>query len=220
MSLNSYELSRNFWDFSFENPEKVSPNHSAIYFFAIEHCNRMGWKSKFGFPSQMAMEAIGIKKHHTYIKYFNDLCEWGFFILVEKSRNQYSANIISLNIAMPKNGEALGKARTKHAAKQTQSNGQSTGCIDKHITLEQKNNIHVHFAHLSITTDEHQKLVDEYGESEVTDIYRRIENYAQNKKYKSLYLTAMNWLKDSKPNPTNVVIGKTNQITQKYDDND
>ncbi len=123
--FNSYELSRNWFDWCFENPEKITPNHSAIYFFAIEHCNRLGWKNKFGFPTQMVMDAIGIKKHQTYIKYFNDLVEWGFLNLVQKSANQYSANIISLVSAKPKSGKALDKAMINHAAKQTQSNGQS-----------------------------------------------------------------------------------------------
>jgi hypothetical protein len=138
--MNSYELSRNFFDWCFENPEKVTPNHIAIYFFAIEHCNRLGWKQKFGFPTQMAMEAIGIKKHQTYIKYFNDLVDFGFFKLVQKSANQYSANIISLMCAMPKNGKALDKANINHAAKQTESNGQSNSPIDKPINKEQINN--------------------------------------------------------------------------------
>lgn len=127
--MDIYSLSRNFWDFAFENPEKISPNHAAIYFFAIEHCNRLGWKEKFGIPSQMTMDAIGIKKHQTYIKYFEDLCEWGFFKLVQKSKNQYSANIISLISAMPKNGKALDKAIIKHTAKQIESNGQSNSSI-------------------------------------------------------------------------------------------
>lgn len=139
--MNGYELSRNWFDWCFENPEKINPNHTAIYFFAIEHCNRMGWKNKFGFPSQMTMEALGIKKHQTYIKYFNDLVEWGFFILVEKSRNQYSANIISLNNAMTKNGKALDKANIKHTAKQTESNGQSNSSIDKQTNNITINNI-------------------------------------------------------------------------------
>jgi len=137
-----------WFDWSFKNPEKVSPNHSAIYFFAIEHCNRLGWKEKFGFPTQMAMEAIGIKKCSTYIRYFNDLVEWGFFILIQKSHNQYSSNIISLasslKTAMPKNGEALGKAIGKHAAKQMESIGQSTGksnsTINKQVTNELSTN--------------------------------------------------------------------------------
>jgi len=142
--INSYELSRKWFDWSFENPEKISPNHAAIYFFAIEHCNRLGWRNKFGFPTQMVMDAIGIKKHQTYIKYFNDLVEWGFFELVQKSINQYSANIISLISAKPKSGKALDKAIITHAAKQIKSNGQSNSSIDKpinHITNKPINTI-------------------------------------------------------------------------------
>ncbi|HDZ04867.1 hypothetical protein LCGC14_0371110 [marine sediment metagenome] len=69
--LNGYELSRDWFDFCFENPERTRPIHTAIYFFAIEHCNRLGWKEKFGFPSQMVMEAIGVKNWRTYSKAFN-----------------------------------------------------------------------------------------------------------------------------------------------------
>jgi len=125
--MNGYNLSRAWFDFSFDNPEKISPNHSAIYFFAIEHCNRLGWRDKFGFPTQMAMDAIGIKKHATYIRYFNDLVDWGFFQLIQKSTNQYSSNIICLSNALPIKGKALGKAIAIHAAKQTRSMGQSNG---------------------------------------------------------------------------------------------
>jgi hypothetical protein len=131
--MDSYTLSRNFFNWSFENPEKISPNHSAIYFFAIEHCNRLGWRNKFGFPTQMAMDAIGIKKHQTYIRYFNDLVNWGFFTLIQKSQNQYSSNIISLISDLPKNGKALDKAIINHRAKQTETIGQSNSSIDKPI---------------------------------------------------------------------------------------
>lgn len=142
MKPTGYELSRCWFDWCFENPEKVSPNHTAIYFFAIEHCNRLGWKEKFGFPTQMAMEAIGIKKHQTYIKYFDDLCEWGFFKLVQRSTNQYSSNIISLLIAYPKNDKAMDKASIKHGTKQIASIGQGTGQsnspIDKQLTINKE----------------------------------------------------------------------------------
>lgn len=141
-SPNGYQLSRAWFDFCFENPELISPNHTAIYFFAIEHCNRLGWKEKFGFPTQMTMEALGIKKHQTYIKYFNELVEWGFLKLIQKSRNQYSANIISLKSAKPKTGKAMDKAFIGHGAKQTekqvQSNGQSNRPIDKQETINQE----------------------------------------------------------------------------------
>lgn len=141
--MNGYELSHNWFDFCFENPEKINPTHTAIYFFAIEHCNRMGWKTKFGFPTQMAMDALGISKHSTYIKYFNDLVEWGFLILVQKSSNQYSSNIISLNFALPKKGKALAKAIVKHGEKHSGSEGESTvigdGSIIKQDNLELNN---------------------------------------------------------------------------------
>lgn len=202
--MNGYELSRNWFDWCFENPEKINPNHSAIFFFAIEHCNRLGWKTKFGFPTQMVMDAIGIKKHQTYIKYFNELCEWGFFTLIQKSTNQYSANIISLGTAIPKNGKALDKAIITHTAKQTQSNGQSTGqsnsTIDKpynHITIK-PNNIYRKFAHLTLTIEEFEKLNKEYPKEEIDAVIDRVENYKKNTQYRSLYLTAKNWLKKEK----------------------
>ena len=158
--MNAYDLSREFWNWSFDNPEKVSVNHSAIYFFAIEHCNRLGWKEKFGFPSQMTMDAVGIKKHSTYIRYFNDLVEFGFFKLIQKSKNQYSSNIISLTNAMPKKDEALDKAFVKHGAKQTESMGlgmgQSKRSIDKQInkeTIEPINNEQTNNARASFESE-------------------------------------------------------------------
>lgn len=137
--MNGYDLSRNWFNWAFENPEKVKPIHSAIFFFAVEHQNRLGGKDKFGFPSQMTMDAIGVKKYQTYGKALKDLCDWGFIVMVEKSKNQYSANIISL-VAPPKKGiargKALDKATIKHRAKQGQSTGQSKDSINKPLTKE------------------------------------------------------------------------------------
>jgi len=149
--MTQYELSRRYWDWAFENPDRNSPSHAAIYFFAMEHWNRLGQKSKFGFPTTMAMEAVGIRKYQTYIAYFNDLCEWGFFELIQKSQNQYSSNVISVISAMPISGKSLDKANIKHTAKQTQkqvestgqSNHKSKGSIDKQITSKQTTIIEV-----------------------------------------------------------------------------
>jgi hypothetical protein len=139
--MNSYELSRNWFDWCFENPEKINTNHHAIYFFAIEHCNRLGWKEKFGFPSQMTMDAIGIKNYRTYIKAFNDLVEFGFIDLIKKSSNQYSANVIAIVKNTKATTKALDNAFTTHNTKQSQSNVS----IDKqtnNITNKQINNIY------------------------------------------------------------------------------
>jgi hypothetical protein len=119
--FNSYELSRNWFDWCFENPEKIRPNHTALYFFAIEHCNRLGWKEKFGLPKQMSMDAIGIKNWRTYSQTFEDLVSWGFFDIIERSKNQYSATVIAIVKNTKANTKALSKATQKHSQKQSSS---------------------------------------------------------------------------------------------------
>ena len=59
--MDYFKLTRDFWDFAFENPEKIKPNHCALFLFIVEHCNRLGWKEKFGLPTTMTKDAIGIR---------------------------------------------------------------------------------------------------------------------------------------------------------------
>ena len=131
--MNSYDLSRKWFDWTFENPERINPNHTALYFFIIEHCNRLGWKEKFGLPTTMAKEAIGIRSYNTYINTLNDLVEFGFVKLIEKSKNQYSSNIVALSNFNKAPDKALDKAMIKHGTKQRES----TDSINKQETIEQ-----------------------------------------------------------------------------------
>ncbi len=126
--MNGYTLTKSWFNFCSENPEKIRPNHTAVYCFAVEHCNQLGWKKKFGLPSAMTMEVIGIKSYNTYKKTFEDLVEWGFFKVVERSKNQYTANIIALS----KIDKAPDKANAKHLIKQDHSTEQSNDSIIKH----------------------------------------------------------------------------------------
>ena len=82
--MNGYDLSKEFFDWCYENPDKINPNHIALYFFIIEHSNRLGWKDKFGLPTQMAMDAIGIKNWRTYKRRLMIWLNLGFFKLIEK----------------------------------------------------------------------------------------------------------------------------------------
>ena len=60
---------------------------------------------------------------------------------------------------------------------------------------EEKENIYRKFKHLSISLGEFEKLNEIYEKSVIDDILDRIENYKQNTKYSSLYLTANSWLR-------------------------
>lgn len=168
--MNGYELSRNFWNFAFDNPEKVRPYHIAIYFFSIEHCNRLGWKKKFGFPTSMVMEATGIKSYNSYKKYFDDIVDWGFFDVIEYSKNQYSSNIIALSLKEKALDKALDKALIKHGTKQSES----TCSIDKQETSKQINKeqappsleeVILYFDENGYTKDSATKMFEYYEES-------------------------------------------------------
>lgn len=135
--MNSYELSRNFCEWAFNNPERIKPIHYAIYFFAIEHCNRLGWKDKFGLPSQMVMEAIGVKNWKTYSNGLKDLIDFEFIEMIETSKNQYSSNIIAIVKNTKARTKALDKALSKHSTKHCQSTHQSTVSINKQETIKQ-----------------------------------------------------------------------------------
>lgn len=133
--MNGYELSRGWFDFAFVNPDKITPVHGVLYLFIVEHCNRMGWKEKFGLPTTMAKEAIGVRSYNTYKKALDDLVDWGFVIMVERSKNQFSSNIVALSNFNKASDKALDKALIKHGTKQHES----TDSIDKQVTKEPRN---------------------------------------------------------------------------------
>jgi hypothetical protein len=172
--MNGYELSRNWFDWTFENPEKINTNHTALYFFIIEHCNRLGWKEKFGLPTTMAKEAIGIRSYNTYINTLNDLVKFGFINLIEKSKNQYSSNIVALLNFDKAHDKALDKAMIKHTTKQDESissiNKQET---NKQETIEQRK---LKFA------DSLKPYLEEYGRTLLNDFYFYWTEHGENDK--------------------------------------
>ena len=154
--LDYYSLMRNFWDFAFENPELIKPVHCALYAFTVEHCNRLGWKQKFGLPASMVLDAIGIKSYSVYKKTFDDLVDFGFIEVIQYSKNQHSSNVVALKENCKANYKAYDKANTKHVSKQL------TKHITTHLTKHgEYNNTNIPYTNLPINNvDEEEKKIN------------------------------------------------------------
>lgn len=232
--VNSYDLSRTWFDWCFENPDRINPNHSALYFFCIEHCNRLGWKEKFGLPTTMAKEAIGIKSYNTYKKTLDELVVFGFIKMVEVSKNQYSSNIIALsdfNKALDKaHVKALDKALIKHTSKHSESTDESINSIDKQVNNKQTNKepityydfsfLNLEKNNIKISISEFEKLCTEFTQEITEKAIKYLSAYKIEKGYKtkSDYLTIRRWVIDAvkKQNTQNgnteIKSGKLNTI--------
>ena len=111
--MNGYTLIRNWYNFKFENPDKVKHAHSDFYCYLVDQWNRLGQKENFGLPTFYTMECLGIGSYNTYKKVLNELIDFGFVILVKDSKNQHHSKIIALSNI----DKALDKPLDKASAK-------------------------------------------------------------------------------------------------------
>lgn len=212
--MNTFNLSREFFKWCFENSRKITPSHIAIYFFIIDLNNRLGWKKEIGLPSEHCMETLGIKKHQTFLKYLNELAEFGFIEIVQKSKNQYTSNIISIKSAMPKNGKALDKAlgiaEVRHEVNQGLGTGLGKDNIDKQGNIQTNKQGNIQTSEFDLFWElydkkvgDKSKIASKYNKLSMEDkqaIHLHVPKYIQSqpdKKYRKnpeTYLNNKSWL--------------------------
>lgn len=95
--MNTYNLSKQWFEFCADNMDKIKPAHTALYFYCIDLCNKFRWKKEFYLPTTHTMSILGIHSYNTYKVALKDLIEFGFITMVKKSTNQYNSNIIALS---------------------------------------------------------------------------------------------------------------------------
>ena len=186
--MNGYELTRQWYNFKFENVGKVTHIHSDLYFYIIDLWNRLGQKKEFGLPTMVTMECVGIKSYNTYKKAIDDLITFGFIKEVKKSVNQYNSRVIALSKIDKALNKALDKALTNTTDKALDS------IIEQRTINKEYIDFYREIKHLTLTQEDFKKLEVDYTKEQIDSVLDSIENYKKNSQYTSLYLTAKNWL--------------------------
>jgi hypothetical protein len=135
--MNGYKLTREWFEFSCQNIDKVNSNHTAMYLYLVDSFNFNKWPDMLGVPTEWTMQKLGIKNYKTYKKTFDDLILFKKIELVQKSTNNHTSNIIRL-IEVVKNTKATTKAHTNSGTKATTK--ESTNPLLTYINIETINN--------------------------------------------------------------------------------
>lgn len=136
VDINGYALSRAWFAYVSENRDKVKPTHTSLFFWCVELWNKLGQPASFGLPTSEAQHHSCLSSHTTFATAINDLIDWGFISVKQKSKNQYTANVIS--VCLPKNWQSNLKANEKQSIEQVKS---TVDIIEPNNTINNKEGV-------------------------------------------------------------------------------
>jgi hypothetical protein len=119
-----------------------------------------------------------------------------FLSLLQKEQmiNLVSDNITThLTVCKYEDYQDSGNANETQTNRKRNTNEiQTTPIKEEEERKEEK--VYKKFKHLSLSIDQFKKLENDYTKEQIDNTLELIENYKENKKYNSLYLTCKNWL--------------------------
>lgn len=181
--VSGYELTRAWFDYAFENQDKLCPSHTAMFLWFVELNNRMGWANNFSSPASQTMAAIGLKSYNSYKRIFDELAKIGFIKVISESKNQWTSCVIALSNNDKAKYKALDKALTKQTPKQSESTGESIDSIIKPLNQETfkpiNKEVKENFPPIEIDFVLTKKVMDWFGFSEVAnfDKFRQVVDF-------------------------------------------
>ena len=157
LELNGYNLSRWWFKWYATTDKPVSSFHTAFFFFIINHWNSIGQLKNFGLPSDYTVTSLKIN-YKTYLKIYSDLCQWGIIKEVQKSKNQYTANVICLSVSWITNdiADSIGDSISNSITDST-SNG---NIIEYKNNKNSINNINKRTKANKLSLDEFRGIID------------------------------------------------------------
>lgn len=142
-----------------------------------------------------------IKAYHLGQEYKLDFALNLVFILFKNQFERDNENYIKRCNRNAENGSKGGRPKKANESQKTQSVILKPKKADNDNDSDNENDkeIYRRFAHLFLYKHDFVKLQSDYTTEQINDTLDQIENYKDNTKYKSLYLTAKKWLKREHP---------------------
>lgn len=195
-----------FFNWAFEHRADYKPTVSALYFFLVMVCKKLNYQKEFYISAKECMEGMGVSSYNTYRSAFDVLSNHSLITVVERSANQYQANLIRINtiddmslvdtpVKTPAS-VAIPIKKDKEAELFENESNEPPPLTEKQKQKAEKAKKYKYAEFVTLTRDEYANLCAEYSEDAAKRMIEILDNYkgSKGKRYKSDYRAILNWV--------------------------